>query len=36
MQMEKDLIEMFRQYSELSDGPFPDKLDMGVAFTMRI
>ena len=28
-QLEKDLIEMFRQYSELSGGPFPDSLDMG-------
>ena len=25
---EKDLIEMFRCYSELSDGPFPDSLDL--------
>jgi outer membrane lipoprotein-sorting protein len=25
---EKDLIEMFREYSKLSDGPFPDSLDL--------
>ena len=28
---EKDLIEMFRYYSELSGGPFPDLLDMECA-----
>ena len=28
-QLEKDLIEMFRQYSQLSGGPFPDALDSG-------
>lgn len=27
--LEKDLIEMFRCYSQLSDGPFPDSLDVG-------
>lgn len=27
IQMENDLIEMFRQYAELSGGLFPDKLD---------
>ncbi len=30
-QLEKDLIEMFRQYSELSGGPFPDQAGHGVA-----
>ena len=25
--LEKDLIDMFRQYSELSGGPFPDAVD---------
>ena len=29
-QLEKDLIEMFRCYSELSDGPFPDALDVAL------
>jgi hypothetical protein len=28
-QLEKDLIEMFREYSEWSDGPFPNSLDAG-------
>jgi hypothetical protein len=28
-QLEKDLIDMFRQYSQLSGGPFPNALDMG-------
>ena len=32
--MEKDLIEMFRDYSELSGGPFPDALDMASLLTM--
>jgi hypothetical protein len=27
-QLEQDLIEMFRQYSQLSGGPFPKQLDM--------
>jgi hypothetical protein len=27
--LEKDLIEMFRQYSELSDGRFPTELNLG-------
>ena len=27
--LEKDLIAMFRQYAALSDGSFPDKLDVG-------
>jgi hypothetical protein len=33
-QLEKDLIEMFREYSELSDGPFPDALDVASLLTM--
>ncbi len=33
-QMEQDLIEMFRQYSQLSGGPFPDLLDSDSFFTM--
>ncbi len=27
-QMEQDLIEMLRQYSELFGGPFPDSLEL--------
>ena len=33
-QPEKDLIETFRHYSELSGGPFPDALDMVSVITM--
>ncbi len=31
-QMEQDLIEMFRQYSQLSGGPFPDLLELNSLF----
>jgi hypothetical protein len=33
-QMEKDLLEMFRQYSQLNEGTFPDLLDEGSFLAM--
>ncbi|HUT93685.1 MAG TPA: hypothetical protein VMY37_29750 [Thermoguttaceae bacterium] len=33
-QLENDVIEMFRCYSELSDGPFPDSLDVTSILTI--
>ena len=34
-QWEKDLIEMFRQYSTLSGGLFPDSLNLRVAWSAQ-
>jgi len=35
-QLEKDLIEMFRQYCDLSGGPFPDALDMRLTVALAV